>query len=348
MENVFAQRLANARKIRCMSQRELSQAVEGKVSPSAIAKYEKGKMMPSSNVLILLSKALGMNIDYFFHPFVVKLNTSDFEFRKQTSLGVKKVEAIKYLIYSKVEKYIEIESILGNKTEFTLDYSNNSVEGEADALMLAMRFRQDFNLGCDAISSAIDLLESKGIKIMEIEHNPSFSGTCTKASGLPIIVVNKNMNTERKRFTIFHELGHLLMQCVDGVDKEKMCNVFANEVLIPSDSFRNIIGESRHDISLFELQSIQREYGISVDALMTKANQLNIITQRRYESFFKKKNAIPSFKAEVEKSIYPNECTNRFECLVYRALASEVITMSKASALLDKPISEVSNTLNLM
>ena len=40
MDNTFAQRLVNARKIRCMSQRELCNSVDGKVSPTAIAKYE--------------------------------------------------------------------------------------------------------------------------------------------------------------------------------------------------------------------------------------------------------------------------------------------------------------------
>lgn len=67
-------------------------------------------------------------------------------------------------------------------------------------------------------------------------------------------------------------------ECAERVDKEKMCNVFANEVLIPSKKFKEQIGESRHDISLVELQSIQCEFSISVDALMTKAAQTNIIT----------------------------------------------------------------------
>lgn len=79
------------------------------------------------------------------------------------------------------------------------------------------------------------------------------------------------------------------MHFADGVDVEKMCDIFANEVLIPSDRFKTLIGESRHDISLVELQAIQREYGISVDALMKKASQLNIITERRYASYYKKR-----------------------------------------------------------
>lgn len=119
------------------------------------------------------------------------------------------------------------------------------------------------------------------------------------------------------------------MHCADGVDKEKMCNVFANEVLIPSDKFKNLIGESRRDISLVELQAIQREYGISVDALMVKAAQLNIITDRRCTSYHKKKNALPTFKEAVEQCLYPMEHTFRFERLVYRALAARLSHIPK-------------------
>lgn len=348
MDNTFAQRLVNARKIRCMSQRELCNSVDGKVSPTAIAKYEKGQMMPSSDVLIVLSKALNMKIDYFFRPFTVDIDPSKFEFRKKSSLGNKRVESIKYLVCSEIEKYLEIEAILGMTSNFSFDYSNTIIEGENEVKLMAIRLRNDLNVGSDAIVSAVDLLESAGVKIIEVDHDNSFSGTCNEAGGLPVIVVNKNMSSERKRLTIFHELGHLLMHFADGVDVEKMCDIFANEVLISSDRFKTLIGESRHDISLVELQAIQREYGISVDALMKKASLLNIITERRYASYYKKKNALPEFKKNVESSLYPMEYTCRFERLVYRALASEVISFSKAAALLDKSVNEVREKLNLM
>ena len=331
-----------------MSQRELSNKLEGQVSPTAIEKYEKGLMMPSSSALILLSKALGMKLDYFFRPFTVAINTKKFEFRKSASMGVKKVESIKYMVCAEIEKYLEIEGILGNMTTFTLDYSNILVEGEDEAKLLARRLREDLNIGSDAIVSAVELLESCGVKIIEIDHDDKFSGTCNTAGTIPVIVINRNMTSERKRITIFHELGHLLMHCAEGVDEEKMCNIFANEILIPSDKFTSLLGASRHDISLVELQAIQREYGISVDALMAKAAQLNIITNNRYTSYYKKKNALPAFKEAVEASHYPMEHTNRFERLVYRALASEVISTSKAAALLDISVNEVRNNLNLM
>ena len=348
MDNVFGQRLVNARKIRCISQRELCNILHGKVSPAAIEKYEKGLMLPSSTVMILLSKALEMKLDYFFRPFTINIDTSKFEFRKSSSLGKKKVDSIKQLVCSEIEKYHEIESILGIHSAFSLDYSNVIVESENDARFLAKRLRDDLNIGSDAIVSAIELMESCGVKIIEIDYDDKFSGTCNTAGNVPVIVINKNMPSERKRMTIFHELGHLLMHCAEGVDEEKMCNIFANEILIPTQKIISILGTSRHDISLVELKGIQREYGISVDALMAKAVQLNIITQRRYTSYYKKKNAVHSFKERVDSSDYPMEYTNRFERLVYRALASEVVSLSKAAGLLNLSISEVSNNLTLM
>jgi ribosome-binding protein aMBF1 (putative translation factor) len=48
MENVFAQRLINARRIRGISQRELCTRLGGRISSNAIAKYETAKMIPSS------------------------------------------------------------------------------------------------------------------------------------------------------------------------------------------------------------------------------------------------------------------------------------------------------------
>lgn len=80
MNNVFSQRLINARKIRCISQRNLSKLLDGKISTYTIAKFEKGNKMPSSKELILLANALNMSIDYFFRPFVVKIDFSKFHF----------------------------------------------------------------------------------------------------------------------------------------------------------------------------------------------------------------------------------------------------------------------------
>jgi Zn-dependent peptidase ImmA (M78 family) len=130
--------------------------------------------------------------------------------------------------------------------------------------------------------------------------------------------------------------------------KERLCDLFASEMLISKEVFIQKIGANRKDISLHELRDLQVQYGISIDALMYKAKTLNIITDRRHRGYCIKKNTYPEFKIEVEKSLAKTECTNRFSRLVYRALACETISISKASTLLDIPINEIRNGLNLM
>ena len=122
MENIFGKRLANARKIKCLSQRELCDKIGGIVSSNAIAKYETGKMLPSSTVLIALSKALNMELDYFFRPFTFQIDSNKFEFRKKSSLGKKQENALKETIIAQIEKYLEIESITNDGKRFDIDF----------------------------------------------------------------------------------------------------------------------------------------------------------------------------------------------------------------------------------
>ena len=64
---------------------------------------------------------------------------------------------------------------------------------------------------------------------------------------------------------------------MDEKTEEQYCNIFANEVLMPRQTFLQSIGEKRHDIALVELKNLQAEFGISVDALMYKARYLDVI-----------------------------------------------------------------------
>ena len=60
--------------------------------------------------------------------------------------------------------------------------------------------------------------------------------------------------------------------------------------------------------------------------------------------------SVPEDESEaVEKSSYRGvEESSRFERLVYRALASDMISCSKAAVLLDEPMEEVKNKLELV
>lgn len=350
MNTLFSTRLKQARIMHGLSMDSLCEKANNALSKQSISKYEAGKMMPDSKSLIILANALGVTIDYFFRPLNVSIE--NVEFRKKSKLGVKQIDSIKEVIKDKLERYCEIESIIDVKSEFKSNYRNVQILGENDIFSIVARIKNDWKLGDDGINNLIEILEEHSIKVVEIEAPDSFDGLSGFANGKnPIIVLNKNFDSERKRFTALHELGHLLLNFDSSIsekEKERYCNLFASEMLISKDVFIQKIGLNRRDISLQELQDIQMQFGISIDALMYKAKWLNIITDSRFKTFCIKKNQQQQFKESVEKSRYKQEQSNRFVRLVYRALASEIISISKAGVLLNSPINVVRNQLNLV
>lgn len=344
---VFSQRLKNARKMRQMSQKALADALKGLVSASAIEKYEKGLMIPTSTVLLELERVLGLDSDYFFTPVSVSADFNKFEFRKKSSLGKKKQEAIMTDVSYKLEKYLEIEDITGMKKDFSLrKYRVTCME---DAKEAARKLRTKWNLGTDPIANPIALLESEGVKVIQLNEDDKFDGVSITIDGkIMLIVLNANKPEERKRLTEFHEFGHQVLDIDESLDEEKVCNVFASEMLLPSDKFKSIFSSSRKGITLFELREVQREYGISPEAQMLKAHQLGIINDNRYKLFCIRKNQNKALLADLREPLYPKEETNRFKRLVFMSLAKEQISFSKAASLLDMGVDEVHQEFNVV
>jgi len=86
----IGERIKQARKIRGMSQRELAKRAE--VSAQAISKYERDINAPSSGVLLRLSKALGVGVEFFVRPKSVARITPDY--RKRRALPRKREAAL--------------------------------------------------------------------------------------------------------------------------------------------------------------------------------------------------------------------------------------------------------------
>ena len=235
---------------------------------------------------------------------------------------------------------MEIENLLDMDNSFHIDYKDIIIKEKNDAITVAGKLRNDWKLGEDAISNITFLLEENGIKVIHLDAEIEFdelSGFINKT--VPVIIVNKNTTAERQRFTALHELGHLLLnfaQELQDKERERLCNIFANEMLIPTSEFIRLIGVSRKDISLQELIPIQMQFGISIDALMYKAKEAGIITEQRYKGYCIKKNSssdcnhsifrhddfIGCFSADkIKKSVRKYFC---FNITIYKNMAEEL------------------------
>lgn len=333
---MIGDRIKKARNALGLCQREL--ASQANVSAMAISKYERNKSMPSSKVTLSLANSLGVRVEYFFRQTDVHLD--DIEFREDDKLPNKEKEKMFADIEDQIERLQELEEFLPTIWSKALDMPDNlpkTIDSYAEIEDLTNQLRKNWGLGLNAIPDLIDTLERKGIKVFitQYDGNQIFNGLSAKVSNSPIIVVGHSWPGDRQRFTIAHELGHLVLKnkLSQSLDLEKACNQFAGSFLIPNSSVINVLGNKRHWLEPQELMLIKQEWGISMGCCIHRANSLKIITlevTRKLWKLFREND----WKEKEPDPQYQNEETHYFKHGVYHALAENLISESKAAELL--------------
>ncbi|MCZ4337884.1 helix-turn-helix domain-containing protein [Shewanella colwelliana] len=340
---MFAERLERARKAAGLSMSALASEVG--LSANAIKKYEHGTTMPSSSNLLKLAKALDVRTEYFFRPTKVKLE--GVEYRKRASTPKKMLDRINGDVLDQAERWQELLELYPDSVkpipEFALpDELPQQITSLEQAEDLAIQMRHAWDLGLNPIHDMIDTLEAKGVMIIttDVETNKKFDGLAGKIGSTPVVVISTAQSGDRQRFTLAHELGHLVVhgRLVEGIDEEKVCNAFAGAFLLPAQTLIEHLGEKRRHIEPRELFMLKHEYGISMLAALFRAGQCGIITSATQKSLFMlfSKNG---WRTQEPGKAYPHESTYLHKQLVYRALGEEYIGESKAAELLGMSVS---------
>lgn len=342
----FGERLRRARLMRGLTLRDVADKLSEqgcRLSHAALQKYEKGLMGPDSTVVRALGRVFDLDAGYFFRQKTVTM--ASIEFRKLTKFPEREVNRVREAAADYFEQYLQIEEILEIRGVALprADLSQLRHDDEeslgAEAEKAAGLIRQEWKLGEDALNNVHEMLEEHGVKVTEVKADQSFNGFSGWADAeTPVIVLAEWLNTDlpRKRLTALHELGHLVLNLPGGVGhkvKEKLCYRFAGALLLPAPALGARVGDKRPDgISLRERIGIKEDWGISIAALMRRAADLKIITPGQLKSFHFQN----SKHRKTEPGVWPGaEKANRYEQLVYRAAAQELITRAKAAEFLN-------------
>ena len=280
---MFAERLVRARKAAGLSMSALAQQVG--VSANAIKKYEHGLNMPSSRHLLSLAAALGVRTEYFFRP--IKVELQGVEYRKRSSTSKKVLNQINGDVMEQAERWSELINLYPDSVKPVLPFSlpvslPSQVVTADDIETIADTVRATWNLGLNPIHDMIDTLEAKGVMIIStaVEAKKKFDGLAGRIGDTPVVVVSCHQPGDRQRFTLAHELGHLVLQgrLPDGVDEEKACNHFAGAFLFPKQGLLQHMGENRRAIEAQELYMLKHEFGLSMMAVLVRAAQCGVIS----------------------------------------------------------------------
>ena len=343
MKSVFAERFKSARIMRGYSLQDVANALGNQLTRQALHRYEKGEVMPDTDRINLLGKALNVSYDYFFRDTKVELG--EIEFRRLSKMPQKEASIIKEKTKEYLSRYLELEEILGLSNKFDNPIKDLGVVTTYEQVIgAAKKIREEWELGSGAIFNVVELLEDKNIKVVKLDVDEDFDGLQTYVNGnIPVIAYNlkKADKPDRIRFTILHELAHLLIPFGNITEKQKetLCHQFAGAMLLPEETIKAELGEYRNKLSPLELANIKKQYGISMQAIVMRAKSCGIINEHYTKQFFfmfKQRNwrvDEPYDYAGVEES-------NRFEQLLFRALIEDQISMSKAASLNNQSLAD--------
>jgi len=344
-------RLKQAREAAGLNQRELAAACG--VSAMAISKYERDLSLPSSRVLMRLAEALGVRVEYFFRTQQVELDK--LEFRKHARLPAKQEKRVLADAREQMERWLALEEILPNEWTWTFQVPRGvpaRIEGGEDIERAASAVRKAWRLGTEPIVDLIEVLEENGLKVLLSEYAQAsdFDGLAAEANGHTVVLVGADMPGDRQRFTIAHELGHLVLadRLVGELakDEERACHRFAGAFLVPDEEVRKALGKSRSWIEPRELYLLKQQWGLSMGGWSYRAADLGIInrtTLGRFWGLMRKHG----WKEREPDPQYPPERPRYFERLIYRSLAEELIGESRAAELLGLPASQLARDRNL-
>jgi len=339
---MIGQRLYRARKAAGLSLRDLAVMVD--LSHAAIKKYEDEQSTPSSPILIKLSRALNVRTEYFFRPETIALD--GIEYRKRSTLPKKRLDAITHEVIDQIERRIELENLfpqLPTKAFYAVEGLPVIIAEMAQIEGVADRVREAWDLGSDPIPDLIDVLETNGVRVFMIEADTEskFDGLAARVNGKPIVVVGRHWPGDRQRFTLAHELGHLMFEgrLTPELDEEMACNRFAGAFLFPQVSVLQELSRHRNSIEPKELGLLKEEFGLSMAGILYRARDLGIISPA-YREEQAKLFRIKGWYLKEPGCDYPTEKAHIFEQLVFHALAEEYIGESKAAELMNMPLQQ--------
>lgn len=276
-------RVKQAREIRKLTQTELARRL--KLTQSTIGKLESNSREWDRHLVEQLAFQTGFPVSFFYQGVSPDFPLGTFLFRCRAKLPANEKSRVRQLA---LLQYEILEKLSVGTLPIPLHFPNlNYVE----ARQAAHHARNALGLPPDTpIPNLIHKLEKNGVFVFSVSNvSDDFDAFSLWSDGdprRPIVVVNPTKPADRMRFNCAHELGHLVMhRSPRGSVKELEhdAHVFASEFLLPSEILKR---EIQIPISLENLGLLKKRWGVSIQALIVKAKDLQLITDRQYRYLF--------------------------------------------------------------
>ena len=302
--STLAEALATARRAKGLSQIELAAAAG--TNQEAVSRYERDQRVPSPGALARLAQALGVTPSFLESAGKTRGAWAiDAHLRRRATAKAsvwKQWEArLNMLRHHARYLYEEIDI----RTEQRVPIFDPVFPEPEDAARMT---RMQWRMPIGAVRSLTGWLEAAGCLIAEQDFGTErVDGLSQWVDDHPILLINAAIPTDRKRLTLAHELGHLALHTHDVTDDvERDANRFAAEFLMPAEVIRSQL----RNLTLGRLLDLKRIWGVSIQALIERAYQLDMMESEHRTRLYKQLSARGWRKQEPGSSELAAEIPN--------------------------------------
>lgn len=259
-----------ARESRGVSQKALAKRLD--VSQAAISKLESGQIKADDEILMVLVDFLEYPESFFCRPFEIYPVGMQF-YRKHKTLPAtmsKRIE-VALNIYR-----LHVNALLVAAEVAFTPLPEMDVDRFGRAWKIARAIRQYLKLPRGPIESVTEVLEKLGIVVVPFNPETSmFSGvSMILNTENNLILVNSQMPADRLRWTLVHELAHIVMHPLPSETMEAEAEEFTGEFLMPSEE----IAPELKGLRLEKLAALKRRWRVSMNAIVTNGHKRRMIS----------------------------------------------------------------------
>lgn len=285
-----------ARQTRGWSQAELSR--RSGVSQANLSKLENGLIGPTEEVMHRIASTLQYPMSFFFQSGrVVGLPISVHPmYRKRASVGQ---GAIEHLEAELNIRRLHLKKLLAS-TDFDPDLPLPKLdldENGGDPERVAALVRRTWLMPTGPIGNLVEWIERAGCIVAHCDFsNSSVDGVTLQLPDMPpCIFLNRNQPADRQRFSLAHELGHIVMHRIPSPAMEEEANAFAAALLMPKGDIKTQFGNR---LTLQRLAAMKPVWRVSMAALLYRAKTIGSISENQSSYLWRQMSSLRYRKCE--------------------------------------------------
>ena len=276
----YKERFKQARELNRLTQAQVADVVG--VNQSAIAHIENGRRVPTADLIQGIAQATRVTSAFFERKPVAPFPPGSLTYRARSVARA----ADRGQAYQFVSLLVEQTQIMADHLslpQLLLPQADNPVEA---ARLTRTAWEVDPLI---PMPHTINLFERHGGVTFNLpivlDRIDAFSTWAMVDGERPVIALSAGCPGDRIRFSVAHELGHLVMhKGQETPNLEREANLFAAELLLPSDAMLRTLSEN---LTLSNAARLKGRWGVSIQMIVRRARDLGVITERRYRSLFK-------------------------------------------------------------